>query len=93
MIILEPKFSLGKTFATAAVTAWAEQEKIDLSRYLHQHHCGQWGDLDADDKAANEAALENGSRIFSCFKTNDQKIYIITEANRSMTTLLFASEY
>lgn len=93
MIILEPKFSLGKTFATAAVTAWAEQEKIDLSRYLHQHNCGQWGDLDAEDKVANEDAHKHGSRIFSSYKIGKRKVFCITKADRSLATLLFANEY
>ena len=79
MIILEPKFSLGKTFATAAVTVWAERENIDLSKLMWKHHCGDWGDLAPEDKAANEDALKNGSRIFSSYKISDRKIYCITE--------------
>lgn len=93
MIILEPRFKLGNIYATAGVTAWAERNEIDLTRLLRQHHCGQWGDLDADDKAANESALADGTRIFSSYKTSNRKIYVITEADRSMTTVLFATEY
>lgn len=93
MNLMEPRFSLGRTYATAAVTRWAEREKKDLNRYLRQHHCGVWGDLCDDDKKANEDALASGARIFSSYLLNDKKIYIVTEADRSMTTVLFASEY
>ena len=93
MIILEPKFSLGKTFATAAVTAWAECENIDLSKLMWKHHFGDWGDLGPEDKQANEEALTQGSRILSAYQIGDRKIYVITEMDRSMTTILFASEY
>lgn len=93
MNLMEPKFTLGKTYATAAVAAWAERHGIDLARYLRRHHCGDWGDLAEEDKLANEDALSDGSRIFSYYQVHDKKIYIITEADRSHTTVLFASEY
>ena len=93
MNILEPRFELGQTYATAGVTAWAERHEIDLTRYLRQHHCGQWGDLDTDDKQANEDALTVGTRIFSSYLVESRKIYVITEADRSMTTVMLAQEY
>ena len=93
MNLMEPKFTLGKTYATAAVAAWAERLGIDLTRYLLRHHCGQWGDLEEDDKRANEYALTDGTRIFSAYLIEGAKIYIITEADRSHTTILFAAEY
>lgn len=92
--LLQPRFQLGKTYATAGVAAWAERCGIDLSRYMRRHHCGDWGDLDADDKQANEDALSNGTRIFSAYHlTAGRKIYIITEHDRSMTTVMLAEEY
>ena len=93
MNLLDPRFEIGRTYATAAVTRWAEQNGIDLAKSLRRHHCGDWGDLDSEDKQANEDALEHGARIFSAYLLNDKKIYIVTEADRSMTTVLFASEY
>lgn len=88
-----PRFSLGRTYATAAVTRWAEREKIDMADYLRRHHSGDWGDLCDEDKQANEDALIYGDRIFSSYLTGDRKIYAITAADRSMTTILFAEEY
>ena len=93
MNLMEPRFLLGKTFATAAVTAFAEESKIDLTRFMWRHHCGDWGDLDAEDKQANENALEHGGRIFSSYHLEGKKLYVITEVDRSMTTILFATEY
>ena len=93
MNLMEPKFTLGKTYVTASVAAWAERHGIDLTRYLRCHHCGQWGDLEEDDERANEDALTDGTRIFSAYLIEGEKIYIITEADRSHTTILFATEY
>ncbi len=88
-----PRFPLGRTCATAALALWAEQENIDLTEYLRRHHFGDWGDLCDEDKAANEDALRDGARILSAYLTEGRKIYCITEADRSMTTILFAKEY
>lgn len=98
MIILEPRFTLGRTYATSGVTRWAERHGIDLARYLRRHHCGDWGDLNPDDRQANEDALEHGDRIFSSYKIDsykiaDRKIYIVTEHDRSMTTIMLSEEY
>jgi hypothetical protein len=93
MNILEPRFPLGRTYGTAAVTALAEKNEIDLTRYLRRHHCGDWGYLDADGKQANEVALEAGTRIFSAYKTDDRKTYVIIKADCSRTTIMLASEY
>lgn len=93
MIILEPKFPLGKTYATAAVTEWANQHGIDLNKLMWRHHCGEWGDLCDDDKAANETALVHGDQILSTYKIGNRKIYIVTESARSSTTIMLATEY
>ena len=93
MNLIEPRFPLGRTYATATVIEWTGRHGIDLTKIMSRHHCGDWGDLDAEDKQANEDALEHDARIFSSYLTNDRKIYVITEADRSMTTFLFAEEY
>ncbi len=93
MNILEPRFELGSIYATSGVTAWAERHEIDLTRLLRRHHCGDWGNLDAEDRQANEDALADGTRIFSAYLVESRKIYVITEADRSMTTIMLATEY
>lgn len=89
--LMEPRFPLGKTYATPGVLALG----IDLNSYLHRHHCGDWGDgLCAEDKAANERSLKEGTRLLSCYRIGgDDRIYIITEWDRSATTILLPEEY
>jgi hypothetical protein len=88
--LMEPRFPLGKSVATPGALALG----IDLKPYLHRHHCGDWGDLDEEDKETNEEALEQGARLLSCFQVDGGKrIYIITEADRSSTCLLLPEEY
>jgi acetyl-CoA carboxylase carboxyltransferase component len=61
---------------------------------LVRHLLGDWGNLCEGDRNENEKALVNGSRLFSAYKTNTQpKIWIITEADRSSTCILFPDEY
>lgn len=72
-----------------------------IKRYLSRHSTGDWGDLDEHDTQANAMALEEGTRVMSVYNdveyieghpTKD-RIYIITEYDRSATTILFPSEY
>jgi hypothetical protein len=87
---MNPRFPLGKTYATPGVLALG----IDLANCLHRHHCGDWGDgLCAEDKAANEHSLKDGTRLLSCYQIGGDRIYIITEWDRSMTTILLPEEY
>jgi hypothetical protein len=89
--IMKPRFPVGMTYATPGALAL----EVDLTRYLHRHHCGDWGDeLCAEDKAANEQALKDGSRLLSCYRTPaGDRLYIITEWDRSVTTIMLPSEY
>ena len=59
---------------------------------LARHACGDWGDLDTYDSAANETALKVGARILSAFNLSE-RIWIITEADRASTTILLPDEY
>ncbi len=88
--IMEPRFPLGKTVATPGALALG----IDLNPYMHRHHCGDWGDLCAEDKQANEDALIRGDRILSCYQVGGgRRIYIITESDRSSSCILLPEEY
>lgn len=89
--LMQPRFPVGMTYATPGALAL----DVDLMKYLHRHHCGDWGDeLCAEDKAANEQALKDGSRLLSCYRTPaGDRLYIITEWDRSMTTIMLPSEY
>jgi hypothetical protein len=63
---------------------------------LTRHARGDWGDIDPEDRGVNEAALAQGARIMSVYKLaddSDERIWIITEADRSSTTVLLPSDY
>jgi hypothetical protein len=88
--IMKPRFLLGQTVATSGVIALG----VDMTYYLFRHHCGDWGDLCDEDKRANENALEHGERILSYYRLPDgQKIYILTEWDRSSTCVMLSEEY
>ncbi|MGA7847901.1 MAG: hypothetical protein WCA13_02250 [Terriglobales bacterium] len=62
--------------------------------FLSRHFRSDWGDLCPDDKAENELSLKNGFRLVSSYQVMDtEKLWIITEADRSVTTLLLPAEY
>jgi hypothetical protein len=66
----------------------------ELSLALTRHLQGDWGDLDCEDKRANDRALQSGGRLLSSYRTvAGTKFWIITEADRSSTTILLPSEY
>jgi len=90
----EPRFPLGQTVATpGALEAICTNQQTPLEFFL-RHRTGDWGDTDADDQERNEEALKDGSRIFSVYSLRDgTRIYVITEADRSATTILLPEEY
>ena len=66
----------------------------DLKALISRHASGDWGDLDEDDKRQNDLGLGRRLRIFSAFETGTGvKIWIITEADRSVTTVLLPEDY
>ena len=88
-------FNCGRVIITQRVNNLIA-ENIDFSKQviasLKRHSNGDWGDLDAQDKKANDDALIHGERILSAYN-GVEKIWVITEADRSSTTILFPSEY
>ena len=88
-------FSLGKIVSTPGALdalARANQQPHD---FLNRHAAGDWGaELSEEDKAENEYSLEHGFRILSSYKTAaGEKLWLITESDRSVTTLLLPEEY
>jgi hypothetical protein len=91
---LNTLFSLGRLFATPGAILAAKEADDNLILYLYRHAAGDWGDLDRDDMLANAAALKEGTRLLSAYHLKDgEKIWIITEADRSATTILLPDEY
>jgi hypothetical protein len=62
-------------------------------RYLARHRSGDWGDLDTHDRRENERSMRQSWRIFSSYTVGGKTVWIITEANRSVTTILLPEEY
>ena len=88
------QFPLGQICATpGAIEALASANQDGLA-FVARHARGDWGDLDAEDKESNEVALTCGARILSAYHTSKgDKLWIITEADRSVTTILLPNEY
>lgn len=88
------KFDLGQQLATpGALDALTTAGHIP-PEFLLRHKHGDWGELEEEDKQANEAALVHGSRLLSAYHTRlDGKLWVITEWDRSVTTLLLPAEY
>ena len=89
------KFPLGQTLATpGAIQAMAESNQSP-GEFLSRHAKGDWGCVCREDAHLNDLALEDGSRILSAYTTKNKvtKLWVITEADRSATTLLLPEEY
>lgn len=90
----EPLFELEQTVATPGALRALEEAHVGLWAYLQRHLTGDWGDLDREDAAANDHAVGHGLRILSAYVLpTGQRIWIITEADRSATTFLLPEEY
>ena len=87
------RFSLGRVFATPGVLQALAQAGMGALPLLARHQSGDWGLVDADDRDANEQAIEHGWRLVSSYAVGDRRFWIITEADRSATTILLPEEY
>jgi hypothetical protein len=89
-----PLFPAGQIVTTPGALALLEHANKSPLEFLSRHFRGDWGDLCQDDKAENELSLQYGFRLMSSYEVTDtEKLWIITEADRSVTTLLLAAEY
>ncbi len=102
LFVINPAFSTGQIVATRGVYGLA-CENHDFARFiqesLNRHVKGDWGDVDDEDKQTNDRAHKQGARLLSAYNDNRfpkngiATIWIITEADRSATTILFPDEY
>jgi hypothetical protein len=87
-------FSLGKVYLTVGAREALAESNQEASEFLAFHQKGDWGLVCEDDKRENELSVKEGFRILSVYKTaRDVKIWVITEVDRSSTTVLLPSEY
>ena len=88
----KPKFSLGQILATPGALAALQESGQTPQFFLARHVRGDWGEVCAEDKLLNDQALVDGSRLLSAYTTlKGTKLWIITEADRSATTILLPS--
>lgn len=86
------KFALGQVVITPGANAALDRQ--DVINSLTRHSSGDFGDVSEEDKALNEEAVDTGDRILSAYlDRNGEKFWIITEWDRSATTILLPDEY
>ena len=85
-------FKYGQIIATPGALILAENG-VNLLKYVERHLSGDWGDLDDEDKAENDFSVMNRFRILSAYNTPSGRLWVITEADRSVTTFLLPEEY
>ena len=90
--IKPPLFTMGRIVATSNAMNTISQS--DIFSGLHRHQTGDWGDVCDEDRQANDLALLDGTRLLSVYHSGSgTKFWIITEADRSSTTVLLPEDY
>jgi hypothetical protein len=88
------RFALGQTFITPGAEEALEIAGQTAIEFLRRHVTGDWGELSDNDVKENELSLERGLRLLSRYQTTKgERFWIITEADRTATTILLPSEY
>ncbi len=94
MLIINPLFHLGDVVATPQSICVLSQSGMSLLDLLQRHAMGDWGDLCTEDMQANNDALQYGDRLLSSYVLSEScKVWVITEWDRSVTTILLPCEY
>lgn len=94
-VVPQPRFLTGHLVMTCGVDELVREGRLNPGPYLARHLAADWGDLDDSDWQSNDTALRTGEdRLFSSYQVEpDLKLWIITEWDRSVTTLLLPAEY
>jgi hypothetical protein len=88
------RFPLGRLLATPGALRALREAEVHPAQLLKRHAHGEWGDLHEDDVRANELALRRGMRLLSAYAlSTEERVWVITEADRSATTILLPEEY
>ena len=90
----QPLFPLGQIVATPGALAALEKAGQQPHEFLLRHVHGEWGNVPDEDRRENQFSLERGFRLLSSYRTAaNETVWVITEADRSVTTLLLPEEY
>lgn len=87
------RFELGRVFVTTGAEALLDRTGQDKETLLRRHQSGDWGELGDEDRQANDDALRHGGRLFSAYRFQGEKVWVITEADRRSSTVLLPDEY
>jgi hypothetical protein len=85
------RFPLGQVAITANASLQLSTEAVFAA--LSRHASGDWGDMCPEDTLANDTALDHGGRLFSAYGQGADRFWVITEADRSVTTVLLPEDY
>jgi hypothetical protein len=92
--VARPLFTTGPIVATPGALSALERANQSPAEFLRRHVAGDWGELDSHDIAENEYSLTHRFRLLSSYRTTaGETLWVITEADRSVTTLLLPEEY
>jgi hypothetical protein len=80
-------------FVTNGAEALLDRTGCDRETLLRRHQSGDWGELGDEDCQANDDALRHGGRLFSSYRIQGEKVWVITEADRHSSTILLPDEY
>lgn len=86
-------FKLGQIVATPALLEHLVEHCTHPDPFIRRHVRGDWGSVPTEDARENDFSVLNGFRVLSAYEVGGKRFWIITEADRSVTTLLFPSEY
>lgn len=87
------RLQLGILTVTPNALDFMEEHNIDPLALVTRHQSGDWGDVCTQDRQSNNRAVEEGSRILSSYHFPAGDVWIITEADRSVTTMLLPEDY
>ena len=97
MNTITPLFPLGNVVITTnalnTLTEANPEASYEMVKILGRHQYGDWGIVDNEDKSSNDDAVKNGSRILSAYEIEGIKVWVITEYDRSITTILLPEDY
>jgi len=89
-----PLFDLGQLVATPGALAALEKSGQNPMDFVSRHVTGDWGELSKEDREENRLSLQKGFRLLSSYRTSaGDQLWVITEADRSVTTLVLPEEY
>ena len=95
-ILSSLRVPLGQVVITAAIDQWTREAQVwghIQGALFNQHMRADWGEVGSEDWASNNQALRDGGRLLSAYTIEGRKVWIITEADRSSTTILFPEDY